>query len=118
MLAALGVLVLCSLAALVLWWRRRQAERARRERIRAVLSGWMPVHPTVAELQRRIEWERRDVDHYGQHALGSDHVTSHTADIPAQRQNIAAPTDSMPLLSGDVFVAVATPSIGKPHGQH
>jgi hypothetical protein len=24
----------------------------------------------------------------------------------------------MPLLSGDVFVAVATPSIGKPHGQH
>lgn len=65
MVAALVILAACGLVGMVLLARRRRAERDRLARVRAVLSGWMPDHPTVAELQHRIAQETHDEQHYG-----------------------------------------------------
>lgn len=108
---ALVILAVFGVAGLILRARqgRRRAERARQDRIRAVLSGWMPDHPTVAELQHRIEREHHDEDHYGRHALDPDRVATGTGDISVQRQCAA---NTMRLLSGETFVPMAGPHYG------
>jgi hypothetical protein len=84
---ALVILAVCGVAGLVLWWRRRRAERARQD--------------------------RHDEDHYGRHALDLGRMA--TGDIPAQRQRPADMTDTMHLLSGDAFVPMAGPAGSDPH---
>ncbi|MQA10917.1 MAG: hypothetical protein GEU98_20650 [Pseudonocardiaceae bacterium] len=107
---ALTILAACGLAGLVLLARRRRAERARQARIRAVLSGWMPDHPTVADLQHRIAQETNDEQHYGRHALRAGHGAPAAADtgrVPVQRDRTDADTRRLPVVSRTAALRLA-----------
>lgn len=114
---ALTILAACGLAGLVLLARRRRVERARQARIRAVLSGWMPDHPTVADLQHRIAQETNDEKHYGRHALRASHgdpAATDTGRVPVQRDR-TDDTRRLPVVSRTTaFTSTARPKPPQP----